>query len=114
MDATKNTELTGPECMRMKLPFSDVYLAETKLRILRKKLQEYDFNESDCLLIMKKRRLLRCKRYVREYRKREKNRIEMLEKEKVELCLEKYVLNFHIENTLRAIQRIEMSLAPEI
>ena len=98
--------MTRPACMKMKLPFSDNYLTETKLRILRKNLQKFGYSESECLLIMKRRRLLKCKDYVREYRKRQKKTIEMLEKERIELCLEKYVLSFHIENTKKAMREL--------
>ena len=113
MDPTKSAQMKVPECMKMKLPFSDIYLAETKLRILRKNLQELGYSESECFLIMKKRRLLRCKKYVREYRKRERKTIEMLEKQKIQLGLEKDELNFYIDQ-LKCKYRIEMDLISEI
>ena len=82
--------------MRMRLPFSDIYLAETKLRILRKTIREFGFSNDECLLIMQRRRLLRCRRYVREWRQRDREIIEKMKKKKIELDLQKYSLHFDI------------------
>ncbi|KAI6656876.1 hypothetical protein LOD99_16179 [Oopsacas minuta] len=104
-----NMDTNKPECMKMELPFSNTYVKTTKIRNLRKNLREIGFSEADQLLIMKKRRLLRCKEYVWLYRERQKQIIEELKKQKIKLDLERDSLIFSIEEIKNDIERIGMN-----
>ena len=96
MNAKKFIVSGKPKCMLIKLPFSDTYLSETKLKILRKTIRELGFSNEDCSLIMQRRRLLKCRKYVHEWRQRDKQLIEEMKKKKIELDLQIYSLSFDI------------------
>ena len=97
MNANNYLVAGKPACMLMQLPFSDNYLSKTKLGVLRKTIREFGFSNDDCLLIMQRRRLIKCRKYVHEWRQRDKLIIEELKKKKIELELQKYSLNFDID-----------------
>ena len=99
-----------PKCMRMQLPFSDHYLYHTKLRTLRKTIRDFGFDSEEYLLIMQRRRLLKCRDYVYRLRQKEKQRIEALKLKKAALKLEKEALEYESKLFMSLLERAGGSL----